>query len=230
MSKFLDDLDSFNRKERYFVFTFAAFGDTTFRLSDSFRAKLGAAVGVDVPPEARAYVDYHLDWLHAAVLLSRANQPEEPWGNLINGDETSSRRLVASGTQEDIDLIVAFDRGDESVVILVEAKGTTSWGNSQLRSKATKLGAIFADALDGSAARVRPIFCLMSPAESAKIRVEEFPDWMRRPDDPSRMGWLHLPIPPGRKKVVGVDAGGKPSMKRHYWAAQSVGKDQLAGE
>ncbi|HET7737635.1 MAG TPA: hypothetical protein VFK32_03590, partial [Tepidiformaceae bacterium] len=164
------------------------------------------------------------------VLLSGETQPEKPWKNLIAGDEASKRRLVASGTQEDIDLIVAFDRGNESVVILVEAKGTTSWGNSQLRSKAAKLSAIFADNLDGPPPRVTPVFCLMSPAESANISVEGFPTWMRRGDDPSRMAWLHLPISPGRMKVVGVDANEKPSMKREYWAAQSVGKDQLAAE
>lgn len=69
MNALLDYIDKFNRKERFFLFTYAT-GNPDFRLSEEFRGALGKELGVDIPADAKGYIDYHLDWLHAAVVLS----------------------------------------------------------------------------------------------------------------------------------------------------------------
>ena len=45
-------------------------GEPRFRLSKRFRDKLGQAMGRDIPSNSMAWMDFHLDWLYAALLLS----------------------------------------------------------------------------------------------------------------------------------------------------------------
>jgi hypothetical protein len=70
MNEFLATLDALNRKERYFVFTQAT-DNAELRLGPTFRRTLSTAVGFEVPESSRAYIDYHIDWIHAAVELAR---------------------------------------------------------------------------------------------------------------------------------------------------------------
>ena len=57
-------LESFNRKERFFLIS-QAVGE--FQLNDDFRRELGKAINVDVPHDAFTAMDYHLEWLTAAL-------------------------------------------------------------------------------------------------------------------------------------------------------------------
>lgn len=64
----LDLLQAFNRKERYYLLA-AALGVPCFTLADGFRKKLGALFGIEIPRDAYAAMEYHLDWLYAALAL-----------------------------------------------------------------------------------------------------------------------------------------------------------------
>ena len=196
MDDLIDILESFNRKERFFLISHALSGrqeNPAFTLSESFRQELGDKVGVCIPTE-KVFVgmDYHLDWLQAGLVLS-SNIQEELFSNA--GE-------VIKGTQEDIDLLVAFRQGAQYHLILVEAKAYTGWSNDQLKSKANRLREIFSDSgtkYDG----VIPHFCLMGP-KSTNIKVD-FPGWMKPSGE---LLWIDLKLPNGRRQVNRCDKVG----------------------
>src|SRR5690348_8428986 len=94
----LETLASLNRKERFYLVGWAL-GNPTFRLSDEFRQQLGDQLGVVAPEHAFAAMDYHLDWLYAALAVAAHATDSGPYQN--DGGVT--------GTQEDVDLLVAFE-------------------------------------------------------------------------------------------------------------------------
>ena len=165
-------LKRFNRKERFHLLHHVlGYEGQSFRLSDEFREDLGRNIGERVPPDALVMMDYHLDWISMAVWL--ADETELPTKQMPAPNEG---RVV--GNQQDIDLLVAFRSSGAVHIVLIEAKGDTSWSNSQLESKAKRLGKIFGDTIrDG--ATVRPHFVLMAPKESAGIKVGNWPSWMQ---------------------------------------------------
>jgi len=220
MAKLLELLDAFNRKERFFLFT-QAVGSSALLLGGKFREDLQEATGIAVPPDARAYIDYHLDWLHAAVLLSREELGDGPW---LNTATPPDGFLVSTGNQEDIDLVVAFEEGASTVIVLVEAKADTGWTNSQMASKARRLLRIFGSDEIPADAPIRPMFCLASPRRPVKLEARDWPAWMltRSESDSARPAWLRLHVPSGRLKVEGCDAQGKPSRHRMYWQVRHV--------
>jgi hypothetical protein len=236
MNELLKAIDAFNRKERFFVFTQAT-GNADLRLSDEFRKSLSEATGTAIPQDAKCYIDYHLDWLHAAVELIRypAAGPVRPNGVEVvatPGDEGGIR--VATGNQEDIDLMVAYEEEGATWIILVEAKAETDWTNKQLKSKADRLGLIFGKGTVPAGSGIQPVFCLWSPKKSAGIDTGGWPRWMLKPrdrqalqaPDHERQGdhaWLKLAVPPGRKKVTRCDQNGTPDSSGKYWTVKETG-------
>ncbi len=178
MSDLIENLRSFNRKERFILLREALGSDT---LGDAFRERLGDAIGVTVPADAFVAMDYHLDWLQMALYLAANPSPPER----IRND-----RLV-SGNQEDADLIVAFQGNSATHVVLVEAKVETNWTNSQLESKAERLDLIFGEGRP----RVHlatPHYVLASPEPPPPgISTAEWPDWMKPRGKP-----VHTDQPP----------------------------------
>ena len=71
MRNLVKNLESFNRKERFFLVG-AALGNPTFRLDPTFRDQVGREFGLDVPEEAFVAMDYHLDWIYAGLVVSSA--------------------------------------------------------------------------------------------------------------------------------------------------------------
>ena len=133
-------LESFNRKERFFLIS-QAVGE--FQLDDDFRRELGKAINVDVPHDAFTAMDYHLDWLTAALSAYECGDVGRIFDNPL--------QQVIKGNQEDTDLLVAFEGSGDRHVVLIEAKGATGWTNAQMQSKASRLGQIFG--LKGTAIR-----------------------------------------------------------------------------
>lgn len=200
---FLEALDRFNRKERFFLVAYAL-GRPRFELDSQFRADLQRVVEFPVPADAAAYMDYHLDWLHTAAFL---NSPL-----FAEAEHYSNEPRVNTGNQEDIDLLIAFRDGAVTRLVMVEAKAESGWTNKQLKSKADRLTRIFGEkgqAVPG----VTPTFVLASPKESKGICTSTWPDWMSRRGD-RRPIWLELPVPKDRWKVVGCDESGKASSQR----------------
>jgi uncharacterized protein YbdZ (MbtH family) len=197
-----DRLRAFNRKERFFVVAWAL-GNPSFALAESFRSGLGAALGLDVPSDAFAAMDYHLDWIYAALYLE-ANPT-------AMGPHLNEARI--NRNQEDVDFLVAYEREGQFHLIMVEAKVETGWTNSQVSSKAERLRAIFGE--DGSRWRgVVPHFVLASPRKPRLLMSDQWPAWMAPGGQPL---WLKIPVPLGLQRVTRCDADGRPSALGTHW-------------
>ncbi len=196
-------LYSFNRKERFFLIS-QALGN--FQLSDGFRQDLGGIIGLTIPDGAFTAMDYHLDWLTAALYAYDHGD--------VDGIFDNPQRQVIRRNQEDTDLLVAFRDGGQYHLILVEAKGATRWTNRQMLSKAERLGQIFGSQ-GNRYSGVVPHFCLASPCPPKELRPSEWPRWMSR-DDGSYI-WLELKFPKERVMVTCCNANGQQSAKGSHF-------------
>lgn len=203
MPDLIEILESFNRKERFFLISHVLNGrqENEFTLSPDFRKELSSTFdGVEIPePPERVFVamDYHFDWLYASLekwKAIKAGKPEKstfrnPWSEFC--DKHGKKVRVVRGSSEDVDLLVAFRKGDLYHLIMVEAKAYSGWTNSQLASKAKRLQEIFGE--NGMARQeVKPHFCLIGPKESTKLETSSLPDWMK---PGGNLLWLDLSLP-----------------------------------
>jgi len=198
-------LKRLNAKERFFLVG-KALGNESFRLCEEFRAELGNRIGQPVPADAFCAMDYHLDWIHAALMARQHGI----------GPQHSNADGLIQATQEDVDLLVAFERDGITHMILIEAKAATSWTNEQARHKAERLGKIFGGLADKWPG-VRPHFVLMSPKSSRGLDTKEWPRWTVDAD--GNPLWIELPIPSDLLKVSRWDApiDGKADKNGAYW-------------
>jgi hypothetical protein len=201
----LETLASFNRKERFFLVGWAL-GNKRFELDASFRDKLGDRLSAQIAADAYVAMDYHLDWLYASLWECRPGQVPGPF---INDDP---RRI--SATQEDVDLLIAFNASGVTHIVMLEAKGATGWTNKQLRHKADRLKAIFGET--GAAwAGVVPHFAIASPVESSHLITDEWPRWMKTND--GKAFWLPMEMPRSLRRVTRCDETGRPRFDGRYW-------------
>lgn len=203
MPDLIELLESFNRKERFFLVSQALGG---FALSDDFRRDLGGAVSIAIPPSAFTAMDYHLDWLTAALYAHDHGNVECIFDN--------QRQQVIRGNQEDVDLLVAFEEGGLYHLVLVEAKGATGWTNKQMRSKSDRLAHIFGPEGDKYPGVV-PHICLVSPRPPQQLRATDWPRWMSKED--GSYIWLELTFPEERVMVTRCDADGFQSARGNYF-------------
>lgn len=139
-----------------------------------------------------------------------------------------------NANQEDIDLMVCFDDGPNTHVILVEAKGESGWKNGQMLSKARRLARIFPDSETtvGTSERypgVVPHFLLTSPPGTEPTRLTRqspdkkfsWPVWMW-PED-GKPKWIPLDMPvETRLRIERFDpALNKASSKGVHWHLRS---------
>lgn len=123
-------LSAFNRKERYWLIRNALGGaNGDISLSDHFRHRLFERTKIAIPSNAWWAIDYHLDWLVGALAHFAHNE------DLSSCTYENTIPALVTGSQEDFDLVVAFDR----TVILFEAKFATGWSKEQLRSKVNRI-------------------------------------------------------------------------------------------
>ena len=192
MDDLIDILESFNRKERFFLIA-QALGQKrdnkpAFTLSDNFRRELEQKLGFDfeIPADAFVAMDYHLDWVAASLVK---------WKSVKAGKADKSTFLnpgqeVVEGNQEDIDLLVAFDCGGQYHLILIEAKayqgkGYAGFDRSQLKSKSDRLDKIF-DKAGQKYPGVTLYFCLMSQNKPTSQTPYEWP-WDEAPWIPASL-------------------------------------------
>ena len=184
-------LESFNRKERFFLISHAL-GAMKFPLTDSFQEQLEKN-NIEVPRDpknALIAMDYHLDWLHAALIL--ADEGEDGISEFSNEGREGH---IIEGTPEDVDLLVAFQANGIFHLILVEAKGYFGWDKGQLSSKANRLRKIFGD--DGKMWRgVRPHFYTVGPKKPPTELDCTPPKWMLKED--GKLRWLPMALPERR--------------------------------
>lgn len=205
MSKLIQHLESFNRKERFLLLR-ETLGQSAFQLSSDFRQALKKQLDLEIPAGAYVAMDYHLDWIQVAMCYREDELPLDQEVPMRRGDP------LVEGTQEDVDLLVAFDGSKGTHVVLIEAKADTPWKEDQLCSKARRLERIF-DPQQGH--DVTPYFVMMSPKPPP---VEPtWPDWMK-------VVWIELRLPEGLRWVT-RRGGRKEGNGRSYgsYVVKSVG-------
>ena len=200
MSELIEHLRSFNRKERFILLREALDRDA---LGDAFRRRLGDCIGKEVPAGAFVAMDYHLDWLQMALYLARTPDPPP---RIPKQDVLGEGPADFNANQMDVDLLVAFDEGATTHLVLLEAKMETGWTNRQMCKKAERLRQIFGDPPDRSLAD--PCFVLLSPRRPQRLETNDWPGWMTRGGEPV---WMKLPRPSGLRKVTRCAPDGRPS-------------------
>ena len=216
MPDLINILESFNRKERFFLVA-QALGNPKFELSDDFRQKLGDTVGVSIPTE-KVFVamDYHLNWVHASLVLSR---PEKYGNSPFRRDPD----IVKPRDQQDVDLLVAFEEKPFFNLIFIEAKGyddgkladySRKDPSDQLEKKVRRLTKIF-DSYGKDFSDVKPRLCLVLGKEPAVQSVEHWPDWALEPD--GKPNYLRLDLPEDRKRVQCCNGNNQPSEKGEFF-------------
>ena len=197
-------LSRFNRKERYFLIK-QALG--TFHLSPKFRKDLACVIGLDeIPSSAFAAMDYHLDWIAAALHKFEYGGDS----NLFN----NPKQHIVTGNQRDVDLLVAFANPSQCHIVMIEAKADSSWDNDQMNKKAKRLKEIFGS--QGCHYRgITPHFCLISPCPPQKLETDKWPRWMKM--DGNSPYCLKLDFPSNPLKPVRCDENRNNSAKGGYF-------------
>jgi hypothetical protein len=80
-NKVISTLRELNAKERFFLVRYAL-GNPDFKLGPDFRVALSKKIRQEIPEDAFCAMDYHLDWIHAA-LVAAAKGPISPTPMLI---------------------------------------------------------------------------------------------------------------------------------------------------
>lgn len=207
MQGLVEQLRRFNRKERFYLVG-QALGKPHFELSDEFRKAVEAQALLTIPVDALVAMDYHLNWIHAALLIC-GGVPGPVWAHGIDP--------MIAGNQEDADLLIAFDDGPLTHLILVEAKGATGWTNKQMKSKSDRLRAIFGRNAERHPG-VQPHFVLASPRRPQQLAVKTWPSWMKdneRSDEP--VHWIRLPMPQDLQQITRCDAAGMIGKAGTHW-------------
>lgn len=197
----IKNLHNFNRKERDHLMKFALSETPTH---PQISKELWRAIRPDNgkrqrpnPTNMFVGMDYHLNWLYAALVLSEQyekdgidNQPNE-WPDFAQ-DAGEPKSVPIQPNQEDVDLLVAFEHTDGVMyLILIEAKLDSGWDSDQFLSKTQRLEAIkrVSDKLNPKL-KIEWRFVLASPAASgpkkeafAPSSLRELPTWMTEGSD-----------------------------------------------
>jgi len=224
-SLLIQNLASFNRKERFHLLSDAFnLGQGHSKLSDEFTKRVATASGISlaIPNDAFWAMDYHLDWIYASLCLS-GEKPAGSEAHLNSALPPFPRdgNLKISGTQEDIDFLIAFD--DPAIgkprMVLIEAKFDTAWSNEQLGSKAERLCAIFGHAENHWAHLVEPYFLIASPKKPENLDLCVLPKWARK--ERIEQQWFELKSASGEKadmvRVIRCDEKGNDKKDGLYW-------------
>ena len=218
----------FNRKERFILLDQATGALNHLHLGAAFARDLSKVLGLTVPAGAYIAMDYHFDWLYAAIQTYLGRWSSD--GGVLHafeGQPVHAPALTAS--QEDADLVVAWDDGKTRHLVLIEAKAYSGWTNAQLESKICRLRQIFDEdgrpissshTADEKHRKIRGHFVLAGFSRSAGIRAETWPAWTLAAD--GRPHFLRLQKPPERWGVQRTDADGKPwtapADQMQYWS------------
>ncbi|MFQ2708359.1 hypothetical protein ACK3ZA_16125 [Aeromonas caviae] len=213
-NKLIENLKSFNRKERFYLVG-QMLGNPDFRMDKTQLAEISKLIGTTIPSEYFAAMDYHLDWIYASLFLIQEHDKKTFPRNFI--DNKQQIDLQISGTQEDVDFLLAFvDHEDTTHIVMIEAKGDSYFSNAQLNSKNKRFNAIFGD--ENTWPNVRPHFLLCSPKEPQNVSIEEPAYFIFKS---SKLLWLELDMGDGKNKVTRWGKNDKPCSDGKYWVVES---------
>ncbi|MBL0626349.1 hypothetical protein [Aeromonas jandaei] len=217
-NKLIENLKSFNRKERFYLVG-QMLGNPEFRMDDKQLDKISALIGIKIPREYFAAMDYHLDWIYASLFLIQEHDEKIFPRNFI--DNKQQIDLQISGTQEDVDFLIAFvDHKKTTHIVMIEAKGDSYFSNDQLNSKNKRFKAIFGD--EDTWPNVKPHFLLCSPKKPQNVSIED-PAYFMAPQG-SQLIWFSLVMDTGKNKVtrcMGRKENYKPSSDGDHWKVES---------
>lgn len=221
-------LKSFNRKERFHLLN-QFLGNKEFHVCNDILLELAKLLGFDrIPDEHFAAMDYHLDWIYAALFLaSNGTCSKSPYENpqlQDPRDEDEELPKFIAGTLEDIDFIIVFEDAKTQLIhlILVEAKADTSFTKSQIESKHQRLKNIFGE--HGKSFRsIVPhlVLCSTSPPK----KLGETPSFLNHTN--MQCPWIKLHLPSYLQKVQRCDHQGKSSVDGEYWQVRPMKKSGL---
>lgn len=162
-----ENLKALNAKERDHLMRLAYLGqddhynrEITKWLSPKMEELLRSQAGL--PASATcvfAGMDYHLDWVFAALKFScdglhvakvpkgarfrcKDGRQEDTHASGDFADTAEADLLPVSGRQEDVDLLVLFAHGNKACLLFIEAKGAASFDRKQLARKLIRLDRI----------------------------------------------------------------------------------------
>ena len=211
-------LSAFNRKERFFLTTQAAgllehaeIHGASLPLSPAFRHRLGAELGLDVPPHAFAATDYHLSWLHAALSWWGGTAQPHQAGDFPATTDSTQAALV-DGSQEDLDLLICWQDQQGLFIVAVEAKAYGAWSNSQMTSKVARL-----ERTRTAAEHIDLQFRLVltSRREPQHLDTDAWEAWAAGPD--GNPLFIPLSAPGLRLASMRCDEQGQPSSSGLQW-------------
>jgi hypothetical protein len=227
MSFVIDWQELFNRKERYFLLQ-DALGKQPLR--PEFREKLGKKIGLDFPEHAKWWMDYHFDWIFASLRLADTDPHSSGLKDLVFespdfGGSTGALSVFLNQNQEDVDLLVAFQDGEVTQLVLVEAKGATRFSNAQLASKLHRMRIIFDAGAGWYRSDLQPHFVLTSPKRPRKLTgTAGLPDWLARDGVPR---WIPMTFPENQAIIQRYDGEARrPSKSATTWRLRQVPASQ----
>jgi len=159
MQKFVQILTLLNRKERFALLT-RAFGVSLSVFDNQFLIDLSASISIHIDRIDYCAVDYHIDWIAAAVILHEYDTIE-----LFTPQQIDSK--LFKFTQEDTDMLIVFEANNKINIIFIEAKYDGRNDYMQMKKKSCRLENI--KNLEGVADKFVFHYVLLSPHEiSAK--------------------------------------------------------------
>ena len=206
-NKVIENLRRFNRKERFYLIG-AALDNPKFKLGTQFWERLRKCLGLqeEMPDNAFVAMDYHLDSVYASLYLA-----SKGWDvDRARGEKFRRPKEIIKGTQEDIDLLIAYRKDNECHMLFLEAKGVTGFNNKQLCSKAKRLKEMFEERWEG----VNPHFALISPRPSRRLKTECWPEWMH---PKGKIHRVELDWPHDLVRTSRCDAYGEPDKEGDFW-------------
>lgn len=187
-------LRAFDRRERGLVVAWAL-DRIGFSIGFEFRTQLAQSLPASCSPvsaDAFAAMDYEMRWLHGA--LAATIGVTEGYVAQAATEEHGSLLPPLPWTNEDVDLLVAYSKEAGVQLLMIEAKGYTSWDPNQISHKKERLRALFGE--DGRRfPGVCPHLVFVGPVPPRK-GGEPWPEWMLTDNEPV---FIPLPQPTGQK-------------------------------
>lgn len=208
--KTIEYLKSFNRKERFHLVG-QLLGNSEFNLDPNLFRKILDLLELDTPTYYFSAMDYHLDWIYASLALAQ-NHDDEP---------KLRDNLCISATAEDVDFLLAFlDDAGNTHLVMIEAKGDTSFTNEQIQSKANRLSAIFGKNNE-KWPNVIPHFLICSPVKPSRLKISNVPAFMLNKANDG-FTWFRLYMPSEQRKVTRCHSDGQSSADGEYWKVDNL--------
>ncbi|WP_421204328.1 hypothetical protein [Aeromonas enteropelogenes] len=214
-NELIKNLKSFNRKERFYLVG-QMLGNPEFRMDDKQLDEISRLIGLTIPRNYFAAMDYHLDWIYASLYLTKNNSKSCVERNFIEENGIAIDYQI-SGTQEDVDFLLAFvDEKQITHLVMIEAKGDSYFSNGQLDSKNKRFKAIFGN--ENKWLNVRPHFLICSPKEPQKISIEEPAYFIF--NKKSELTWFPLKMGDGKNKVTRCNEADKACNDGKHWKVE----------